>query len=108
MSVLTSPPSHDSMLLSPTPRSTVNRGRARARVDRCDLYEVLERSLVCHLGVVVDDVPLVLPTAFGVALDGPDPGGTIYLHGSVAARSLQAAASREICVTLTVLDGLVL
>ena len=52
--------------------------------------------------------PMVLPTAFGVDLDGPDEGGTLYLHGSVASRSLRAAPDLDVCVTLTVLDGLVL
>jgi nitroimidazol reductase NimA-like FMN-containing flavoprotein (pyridoxamine 5'-phosphate oxidase superfamily) len=94
--------------LSPTARTTVNRGRQRARSDRQALHEVLDAALVCHLGVVVDGLPLVLPTAFGVDLDGPDDGGTLYLHGSVAARSLRAAPEQDICVSVTVLDGLVL
>ena len=51
---------------------------------------------------------MVLPTAFGVDLEGSDAGGTLYLHGSVASRSLLTAPDADICVTLTVLDGLVL
>ncbi len=50
----------------------------------------------------------MLPTAFGVDFEGPDDGGSLYLHGSVAARSLVVAPEAEICVTVTVLDGLVL
>ncbi|GGG01187.1 hypothetical protein GCM10007304_14000 [Rhodococcoides trifolii] len=49
-----------------------------------------------------------MPTAFAVDYDGPDRGGTLYLHGSVAARSLVAAVGVDVCVTVTQLDGLVL
>jgi nitroimidazol reductase NimA-like FMN-containing flavoprotein (pyridoxamine 5'-phosphate oxidase superfamily) len=94
--------------LSPTPRTTVTRGRERARTDRRDLVEVLEAALVCHLGVLIDGTPVVLPTAYGFDLDAPDDGGTLYLHGSVASRSLQTALEADVCVTVTVLDGLVL
>ena len=59
-------------------------------------------------GSLVDGVPLVLPTAFAVDPDGPDEGGTLYLHGSVASRSLLTAPEQDVCVTMTVLDGLVL
>lgn len=94
--------------LSPTPRTKLNRGPDRARTDRQDLYDVLDEALICHLGVVVDGSPMVLPTAFGVNLDGPDQGGTLYLHGSVASRSLHTAPQQDVCITFTVLDGLVL
>lgn len=69
---------------------------------------MLASARVCHLGVVVDGTVRVLPTAFGVDFDGPDVGGTLYLHGSVAARSLVQAPTGDICVTITVVDGLVL
>nr|WP_296780885.1 pyridoxamine 5'-phosphate oxidase family protein [Rhodococcus sp. (in: high G+C Gram-positive bacteria)] len=94
--------------LSPTARSTIKRGRLRARIDREDLADVLASARICHLGVTVDGTVRVLPTAFGVDFDGPDRGGTLYLHGSVAARSLVDAPATDICVTVTVLDGLVL
>jgi nitroimidazol reductase NimA-like FMN-containing flavoprotein (pyridoxamine 5'-phosphate oxidase superfamily) len=94
--------------LSPTTRSTPRRERERAQSDRAALYDVLDASLVCHLGVVVDGVPLSLPTVFGVDLDGPDDGGTLYLHGSVASRSLVQGPAQDVSVTMTVLDGIVL
>lgn len=94
--------------LSPTPRSTPRRESDRAQSDRARLFEVLDASLICHLGVVVDGVPLALPTVFAVDAEGPDQGGTLYLHGSVASRSLVQAPDQDISVTVTVLDGLVL
>ncbi len=94
--------------LSPTDRSTPRREKERAQSDRAALYDVLDASLVCHLAVVVDGVPLALPTVFGVDPDGPDEGGTLYLHGSVASRSLVQSPDQDVSVTLTVLDGIVL
>lgn len=93
--------------LSPTARTTVTRGRHRAVADRARLHAFLAEALVAHVGVVVDDRPVVLPAAYAVDLDGPDDGGTLYLHGSVAAGWLRAAARAHVCVTVTELDGLV-
>jgi nitroimidazol reductase NimA-like FMN-containing flavoprotein (pyridoxamine 5'-phosphate oxidase superfamily) len=94
--------------LSPTDRTTVRRGRNRAVTDRDALHALLADGLVAHLGVDVGDHPLVLPCAYGVDLDGPDDGGSLYLHGSVAARWLTTATDTTVCVTITELDGLVL
>jgi nitroimidazol reductase NimA-like FMN-containing flavoprotein (pyridoxamine 5'-phosphate oxidase superfamily) len=87
--------------LSPTPRTTLHRLRERGRVDRGELDAVLAAGLVCHLGVVIDGVPVVLPTGYGRI------GQTLYLHGSSANRSLLMADGQEVCVTITLLDGLV-
>ncbi|CAN5200739.1 pyridoxamine 5'-phosphate oxidase family protein [soil metagenome] len=94
--------------LSPTGRSTPRREKERAQEDRAALYDVLDAAQICHLALVVDGVPLALPTVFAVALDGPDRGGTLYVHGSVASRSLVQAPEQDLSVTVTVLDGLVL
>lgn len=87
--------------LSSTPRTTLHRLRERGRADRVELDAVLEAGLVCHLGVVIGGEPLVLPTGYGRIDD------TLYLHGSSANRSLLAAAGQQVCVTVTLLDGLV-
>jgi nitroimidazol reductase NimA-like FMN-containing flavoprotein (pyridoxamine 5'-phosphate oxidase superfamily) len=87
--------------LSSTDRTTIHRLSERGRVERRDLYAVLDAGLVCHLGVIVDGSPVVLPTGYGRI------GDTLYLHGSSANRALLAAAGQDICVTVTHLDGLV-
>jgi uncharacterized protein len=87
--------------LSTTQRTTLHRLRERGRADRAELCAVLDAGLVCHLGVIVDGSPLVLPTGYGRT------GDTLYLHGSSANRALLAADGHEICVTVTHLDGLV-
>jgi nitroimidazol reductase NimA-like FMN-containing flavoprotein (pyridoxamine 5'-phosphate oxidase superfamily) len=88
--------------LSSTPRTRLRRKRERGRTDRLDLYEVLDAGVLCHLGVVVDGTPAVLPTGYG------RDGDTLYLHGSTANRAFAAAAGHEVGVTVTHLDGLVL
>lgn len=97
--------------LSATPRTKLGRNRERAAHDRAVLDEILREGMFCHLGVVVDGSPLVLPTTYAVDLgpDAPDaPHGTLYFHGSVAARNLVAAGRQQVCITVTHVDGLVL
>jgi nitroimidazol reductase NimA-like FMN-containing flavoprotein (pyridoxamine 5'-phosphate oxidase superfamily) len=57
--------------------------------------------LICHLGVIADGAPRVLPTGYGRVDD------TLYLHGSSANATFMAGAGRQVCVTVTHLDGLV-
>ena len=90
------------MTLSPTARSTLRRNRQRARHDPAELYALLDAVLICHLGLVVDSAPVVLPTGYG------RDGDTLYLHGSSGAASLLAASrGAPVCVTVTRLDGVV-
>ena len=63
--------------LSPTPRTTVNRGRNRALTEREHLHGLLADGLVAHLGIVMGGHPVVLPTAYGVDLAAPK-GTPIY------------------------------
>ncbi len=86
--------------LSSTPRTQLRRMREKGRTDREALVDVLRAGLVCHLGVLVDGCPMVVPTVYGFDTDH------LYLHGSVASRSLTTGA--EVCVTVTIVDGLVL
>jgi nitroimidazol reductase NimA-like FMN-containing flavoprotein (pyridoxamine 5'-phosphate oxidase superfamily) len=91
----------DTLTLSATPRTALHRHKERGRTGRADLYAVLDAGLICHLGVVIDGLPVVLPTAYG------RDGDMLYLHGSSANRSNLAADGQEVCVTVTHLDGIV-
>jgi uncharacterized protein len=88
------------MDLSGTERTRHRRLRDQGRTDRSALFDVLRAGFVCHLGVVVDGAPMVVPTVYGFDAD------FLYFHGSVASRSL--AGGRTVCVTVTHVDGLVL
>lgn len=87
--------------LSSTRRTELGRHRERGRTERDDLYAVLDAGLICHLGVIVDGAPRVLPTGYGRL------GDLLYLHGSSANSSIMAGNGQEVCVTVTHLDGLV-
>jgi nitroimidazol reductase NimA-like FMN-containing flavoprotein (pyridoxamine 5'-phosphate oxidase superfamily) len=63
---------------------------------------VLDAGVIAHLGVVTPTGPVVIPMAFGRDDDH------IYLHGAVANAALRAADGNDVCVTVTVVDGLII
>jgi nitroimidazol reductase NimA-like FMN-containing flavoprotein (pyridoxamine 5'-phosphate oxidase superfamily) len=84
-------------------RTTVRRLAKRGSYDRALIYEVLDSALICHVGFAVDGSPFVIPTIH-VRI-----GDRLYFHGSPASRMLKALAQGvEVCVTVTIVDGLVL
>ncbi|QYN37298.1 pyridoxamine 5'-phosphate oxidase family protein [Pseudonocardia sp. DSM 110487] len=89
------------MSLSTTDRTTLTRLRERARTDRADLHAVLDAGLVCHIGLVRDGAPVVLPTGYGRIDD------TVYVHGSTGAGWLRIADGAPLCLTVTHVDGIV-
>lgn len=90
-------------MIDKTARTTLKRHPERGRFDRAAVYAILDEALVCHVGFVVDGQPFVIPTGFA------RHGDTLLIHGSAASRMLQAAQGGiPLCVTVTVLDGLVL
>jgi hypothetical protein len=89
--------------IAPTARTRVHRLPKRGVYDRAAIEAVLDEGLVCHVGFVVDDQPYVIPTTYGRI------GDRLYLHGSAASRMLRALRGGvPVCVTVTLLDGLVL
>jgi uncharacterized protein len=92
----------DYLPLSATDRTRHRRLREQGRADRAELFAVLGAGLVAHLGVLTDGVPMVVPTGYGFDEQH------LYLHGSVASQSLADGAAPVVCVTVTVVDGLVL
>jgi uncharacterized protein len=97
-----------SQTLSSTERTRLTRHSERGSDDRSDLFAVLREALVCHVGIVRNGEPVVLPSIFAVDPDGPDEGGTLYLHGSVAAPWLLQAPGQVVCATFTLVDAIVL
>ena len=84
-------------------RTTVQRLPKRGVYDRETVYAILDEGLVCHVGFSVDGQPYVIPTAYCRI------GDVLYVHGSAASRMLKALAGGvPACVTVTLLDGLVL
>jgi nitroimidazol reductase NimA-like FMN-containing flavoprotein (pyridoxamine 5'-phosphate oxidase superfamily)/GNAT superfamily N-acetyltransferase len=89
--------------IKPTPRTTVNRMRKRGTYDREVVHAILDRALVCHVGVIVDGAPRVLPTLHARL------GDSVFIHGAVSNKMIRTAAEGvEICLTATLIDGLVM
>lgn len=75
----------------------------RGLFDRKAIYRILDEAFVCHVAFVVDGQPYAIPTAYARV------GDRVYLHGSAASRMLRALADGiDVCVTVTLIDGLVL
>ena len=86
-----------------TPRTRLRRRAQRGRYDRAAVHAILDEALVCHVGFVADGRPIVIPTAYARV------GDALYLHGSPANRMLRTlAGGLPVCVTVTLLDGIVL
>jgi nitroimidazol reductase NimA-like FMN-containing flavoprotein (pyridoxamine 5'-phosphate oxidase superfamily) len=90
-------------VLQPTPRTTLKRLPARGRFEREAVNAILDEGLICHAGFVVEGQPYVVPTIHA------RQGRRLVIHGSAASRMLRTLAGGvPACVTVTLLDGLVL
>jgi nitroimidazol reductase NimA-like FMN-containing flavoprotein (pyridoxamine 5'-phosphate oxidase superfamily) len=89
--------------LAVTERTRLRRLPQRGSFERARLNAILDEALWCHLGFVLDGQPFVIPTIHARI------GERLYVHGSAASRMLRAAAGGlPVCVTASLLDGLVL
>src|SRR5438105_1202952 len=88
---------------NPTSRTALKRLPQRGTYEREVVNSILDEGLVCHVGFIQDGHPFVIPTAYGRA------GDKLYLHGARASRMMGALrGGARVCVTVTLLDGLVL
>ena len=86
-----------------TERTTVRRLAKRGVYERETIEAIIDEALICHVGFVVDGKPVVIPTIHTRV------GDQLYFHGSAASRMLRTLNNGvEACVTVTLLDGLVL
>ena len=87
----------------PTARTRVVREPERGVYDRETVYRILDEGFLCHVGFAIDGQPFVIPTSYG------RKDANLYIHGSAASRMLrQMKEGVAVCVTVTLLDGLVL
>lgn len=87
---------------APTARTRVVRLPDRARYGRAEIDAILDEGLIAHAGFVHDGGPVVIPVAYG------RDGDRLYLHGATSARFVRSMRDAEVCLTVTLLDGLVL
>ena len=86
-----------------TPRTTLKRLPKRGSYDREVINSILDEGFICHVGFAVEGRPFVIPTGYARVEDN------LLIHGSQASRMLRTLSEGiEVCVTVTLLDGLVL
>src|SRR6185369_11114988 len=89
--------------LAQTPRTTLKRLPKRGSHERDTINQILDEGFICHVGFAIDGQPFVIPTGYARAED------RLIIHGSQASRMLRALkAGIEMCVTVTIIDALVL
>ena len=87
----------------PNARTRVTRLPKRAVYDQAQVHAILDEGFLCHVGFTVDGQPYVIPTGYVRA------GEKLYIHGSAASRMLRTLDQGiQVCVTVTLVDGLVL
>jgi uncharacterized protein len=87
---------------APTKRTQVNRLPKRGVYDRAVVHRILDESLLCNVGLVVDGLPRNIPTAILRV------GEFVYIHGSNASQLLRALiGGAQACITVSIIDGLV-
>lgn len=87
---------------APSPRTRARRLSEKAAYDRATVEAILDAMPVAHVGYVLDGAPVVTPTLQWRI------GDRIYWHGSSASRMLRKSASAQVCVTVTLTDGMLL
>lgn len=91
------------MTFPQTDRTTLKRLPKRGHFDRETVDSILDEGIICHVGFVIEGQPFVIPTGYARVDD------SLYVHGSQASRMLRSLATGvDVCVTVTLLDGLVL
>jgi uncharacterized protein len=85
-----------------TRRTKLRRKPGRGSHDRATIEAILDEALISHLGFIDAGLPVVIPTLHVRV------GTDVYLHGSAASRALRESDGAEVCLTATLVDGLVL
>lgn len=87
---------------APSERTRVKRLNKRAKYDAETVHAILDAMPVCHVGYIFNGTPYVTPT-----LQWRE-GDHIYWHGSSASRMLETCTEADVCVTVTIIDGMVM
>ncbi len=86
-----------------TKRSTVKRVPKRGHYDQKTLYNVLDQNHICHVGIIHNDHPVVIPTLYGRFED------SLYLHGATVSRLMSELEKEiELSISIAKTKGLVL
>ena len=87
---------------APSDRTRLRRLHERGHFDAASIHAVLDAMPLCHVGYQLDGPPVVTPTMQW------REGDHVYWHGSSASRFLRAAKATQVCLTVTLWDGMVM
>lgn len=85
-----------------TEQTRLRRLRERGHFDRDTINGILDAMPMCHIGYVIDNSPVVMPTFQW------REGNHVYWHASSGGRGIKASQDNPVCLTVSLLDGLVL
>ncbi len=91
-----------SELLKKTERTRLRRAHKRGHFERDTVYAILDAQPLCHIAYVIEGSPIAMPSVQW------REGGQVYWHASSAGRGIRAALDQEVCLTVSILDGMVL
>ena len=75
----------------------------RGHYDKATIYPIIDDALICHVGLIHEGRPVVIPTIHARI------GDDIYIHGASTSRLMNhSGEGNPLCITITHLDGLVL
>lgn len=89
-------------LQPPSEDLRIRRSAARAGYDRETVHEIVDAALIAHVGTVRDGKPVVIPML------AVRDGDWLLLHGAHAAGTVKRGRGQQVCVEMTLLDGLVM
>jgi nitroimidazol reductase NimA-like FMN-containing flavoprotein (pyridoxamine 5'-phosphate oxidase superfamily) len=99
---MSTPSNSSSSTEASSDRVRLRRHAERGSYDSATVLEIFDEALISHVGVPTADGPIVLPMLHA------NDGETLYLHGAAANHLLKSGENTEICVTATLVDGLVI
>ncbi|RLE15256.1 MAG: pyridoxamine 5'-phosphate oxidase family protein [Actinobacteria bacterium] len=86
---------------NPSDRATVKHVPERASYDRGTIDSILDEGLICHVAFETDTGPVAIPTIHARV------GDVLYFHGSHASRMMRSTVGSDVCITVTIVDGIV-
>jgi nitroimidazol reductase NimA-like FMN-containing flavoprotein (pyridoxamine 5'-phosphate oxidase superfamily) len=85
-----------------SPRTKVKRAPQRGLYDKANIYEILDAAYLANIGFNYEEQPFVIPTLYGRLDD------SLYIHGAASSRMIKAIVNQPICLSVSMVDGLVL
>lgn len=83
------------------PLNSVRAMRERGQYDAATVFAILDQAIVAHVGFLDAGRPVVIPMLFG------RDGDRLFLHGARKGRITSTAAGAPVCITVTLVDGIV-